>query len=72
MPFEVSRAQLKDGEVTVSSGTNGSPTKIGRRKGPQLWFHAIEATIEGMSTRAELAEVPRPWPCAVPCSIPVD
>jgi len=57
MPFEVSRAQLKDGEVTVvlrHQRVADDDRPEGR--GPQLWFHAIEATIEGMSTRAELAE----------------
>jgi hypothetical protein len=43
IPFEVSRAQLKDGEVTVALRHH----RVGdeRRpegKGPQLWFHDIE------------------------------
>ena len=57
MPFEVSRAQLKDGEVTVVlRHQRVADENRPEGRGPQLWFHGIEATIEGMSTRAELAE----------------
>jgi hypothetical protein len=57
MPFEVSRAQLKDGEVTVVlRHQRHADENRPEGRGPQLWFHGIEATIEGMSTRAELAE----------------
>jgi len=55
MPIHVERMQLKDGEITVAlrHSRSDDPQKP-EGDGPQLWFHDIEATVEGLATRAEL------------------
>jgi hypothetical protein len=55
MPLAIERMQLKDGEITVALRHTRSedPTKP-EGNGPQLWFHDLEATAEGLATRPEL------------------
>jgi hypothetical protein len=55
MPLAIERMQLKDGEITVAlrHSRSDDPEKP-EGDGPQLWFHDIEATTEGLATRAEL------------------
>lgn len=55
MPIAIERMQLKDGEITVAlrHSRSDEPQKP-EGDGPQLWFHDIEATVEGLATRPEL------------------
>jgi hypothetical protein len=55
MPVAIERMQLKDGEITVAlrHSRSDDPEKP-EGTGPQLWFHDIEATVEGLATRPEL------------------
>jgi hypothetical protein len=55
MPLAIERMQLKDGEITVAlrHSRSDDPEKP-EGDGPQLWFHNIEATAEGLATRPEL------------------
>jgi hypothetical protein len=55
MPLAIQRMQLKDGEITVAlrHSRSDDPQKP-EGDGPQLWFHDVEATLEGLATRAEL------------------
>jgi hypothetical protein len=55
MPIAIERMQLKDGEITVAlrHSRSDDPEKP-EGTGPQLWFHDIEATVEGLATRPEL------------------
>jgi hypothetical protein len=55
MPIAIERMQLKDGEITVAlrHSRSDDPEKP-EGDGPQLWFHNIEATAEGLATRPEL------------------
>ena len=54
LPLAIQRLQLKDGEITVAFRHNRSadPQKP-EGDGPQLWFHNLEATAEGLATRPE-------------------
>ncbi len=55
MPLAVERMQLKDGEITVAlRHSRGDDPEKPEGNGPQLWFHNIEATAEGLATRPEL------------------
>jgi hypothetical protein len=55
MPLAIERMQLKDGEITVALRHTRSEDPVKPEgNGPQLWFHDIEATVEGLATRAEL------------------
>lgn len=55
MPLAIERMQLKDGEITVAlRHTRSDDPEKPEGNGPQLWFHGIEATAEGLATRAEL------------------
>jgi hypothetical protein len=55
MPLAIERMQLKDGEITVAlrHARTDDPEKP-EGNGPQLWFHGLEATAEGLATRPEL------------------
>lgn len=54
-PIAIERMQLKDGEITVAlrHSRSDDPQKP-EGNGPQLWFHDLEATVEGLATRPEL------------------
>jgi hypothetical protein len=55
MPLAVERMQLKDGEITIAlRHTRSDDPAKPEGNGPQLWFHNIEATAEGLATRPEL------------------
>lgn len=55
MPIAIQRLQLKNGEITVAlrHSRSDDPEKP-EGVGPQLWFHDLEATGEGLATRPEL------------------
>src|SRR5277367_6532048 len=55
MPIAIERMQLKNGEITVAlrHSRSDDPNKP-EGDGPQLWFHDLEATAEGLATRPEL------------------
>jgi hypothetical protein len=55
IPLAIERMQLKDGEITVAlrHSRSDDPEKP-EGTGPQLWFHDLEATMEGLATRPEL------------------
>lgn len=55
MPIAIERMQLKNGEITVAlrHSRSDDPEKP-EGVGPQLWFHDLEATAEGLATRPEL------------------
>ena len=55
MPLAIERMQLKNGEITVAlrHARSDDPEKP-EGNGPQLWFHDLEATAEGLATRPEL------------------
>jgi hypothetical protein len=54
-PLAIQRIQLKDGEITVAFRHQRSDdAEKPEGSGPQLWFHDIEATMEGLATRPEL------------------
>jgi hypothetical protein len=55
MPLAIARVQCKHGEVTVAfrHSRSADPEKP-EGDGPQLWFHDLEATVEGLATRPEL------------------
>jgi hypothetical protein len=55
MPIAIERMQLKNGEITVAlrHSRSDDPDKP-EGDGPQLWFHDLEATAEGLATRPEL------------------
>lgn len=55
IPLAIERLQLKGGEITIvfrKSRSNDPQQPEGT--GPQLWFHDIEATVEGLATRTAL------------------
>jgi hypothetical protein len=55
MPLAIERMQLKDGEITVALKHSRSEDPLKPEgNGPVLWFHDIEATVEGLATRPEL------------------
>jgi hypothetical protein len=55
MPIHIQRMQLKDGEITIAlRHSRGDDPEKPEGDGPQLWFHDVEATLEGLATRAEL------------------
>ncbi len=55
MPLSIERMQCKHGEITVAfrHSRSDDPEKP-EGEGPQLWFHDLEATLEGLATRPEL------------------
>jgi len=55
MPLAVERMQCKGGEITVAfRHTRSDDPQKPEGDGPQLWFHDLEATVEGLATRPEL------------------
>ncbi|MGO8969754.1 MAG: hypothetical protein ACLQDQ_09290 [Myxococcaceae bacterium] len=55
MPLAIERMQCKASEITIAlrHTRSGDPEKP-EGDGPQLWFHDLEATVEGLATRPEL------------------
>ena len=55
LPFQVQRVQLKQGEITiVFRHTRHQDLKHPEGDGPQIWFHDIEASMEGIASRVGL------------------
>lgn len=57
LPFAIERLQLKRGEITIAlrKSRSDDPDRP-EGKGPQIWFHDMEASIEGLATRTELEQ----------------
>ncbi|MGO9831984.1 MAG: hypothetical protein ACLPJH_17765 [Myxococcaceae bacterium] len=55
MPLAIERVQCKHGEITIAlrHSRSDAPEKP-EGDGPQLWFHDLEATLEGLATRPDL------------------
>jgi hypothetical protein len=62
LPGQLHRLQLRDSEVTYIFHNNKSAegrekqASQGHSTVPKLWIHELEATVENLATRAELAE----------------
>jgi Domain of Unknown Function (DUF748) len=62
LPGQLHRLQLRDSEVTYVFHNNKSvegqekQASEGRSTVPKLWIHELEATVENLATRPELAE----------------
>lgn len=55
LPLAIERLQLKRGEITIAlrKSRSDDPERP-EGTGPQIWFHDMEASMEGLATRTEL------------------